>query len=265
MYLPFIKLTTTQKIFSEGEGASVEQSFLKNLRIIAKYKDSMASLSQTVKVNLFEVDCSIPIKILAERINEIEYIIEQNYMNLIHERIESVDSELNSLKIAAHNLSIKTTNIESMEDKLLEIKHNIKLLQNKCRKVAEMIMFCLDNRRKTDTIVTCFCQLITKKQDLQQDIEAIYSNLEAKRPEVEAEIEFQISKIIENIAEAFQNVAEIETTCFEFANIPEYISSLKQIGRKFEQIGLDVDKYQESALKLQAKKALEEKIELFQR
>ena len=35
--MPFIKLTTTQKLFGENDGKA-ETSFLKNLKIIAKYK-----------------------------------------------------------------------------------------------------------------------------------------------------------------------------------------------------------------------------------
>ena len=91
MYLPFIKLTTTQKIFGEGEG-SLEQNFQKNLKIIAKYKQSVSALHKTIRINIFEVDCTIPIRILQERINEIEYIIQQNYINIIHEKIQQIDS-----------------------------------------------------------------------------------------------------------------------------------------------------------------------------
>jgi ferredoxin-thioredoxin reductase catalytic subunit len=43
-------------------------------------------------------------------------------------------------------------------------------LKDKSKRVAEMIMFCLDNKRKMETIVNCYCQLILKKQDLQRDL-----------------------------------------------------------------------------------------------
>jgi hypothetical protein len=32
--------------------------------------------------------------------------MEQNYMNIIHDRIESMDADLNSLKLNVHNLTI---------------------------------------------------------------------------------------------------------------------------------------------------------------
>lgn len=63
MYLPFIKLTTAQMIFTEEEG-SVEQSFLKNLRVISRYKESIRQLQKLVRINIFEVDCAGPIKAL---------------------------------------------------------------------------------------------------------------------------------------------------------------------------------------------------------
>jgi hypothetical protein len=52
MYLPFIKLTTAQMIFTEEEG-SVEQSFLKNLRVISRYKESIRQLQKLVCINIF--------------------------------------------------------------------------------------------------------------------------------------------------------------------------------------------------------------------
>ena len=42
-YLPFIKLTTTQKLFGEGEGPA-ETAFLKNLKVISRYKESIKRL-----------------------------------------------------------------------------------------------------------------------------------------------------------------------------------------------------------------------------
>jgi ferredoxin-thioredoxin reductase catalytic subunit len=43
-------------------------------------------------------------------------------------------------------------------------------LKDKSKRVAEMIMFCLENKRKMETIVNCYCQLVLKKQDLQKGL-----------------------------------------------------------------------------------------------
>ena len=42
-------------------------------------------------------------------------MMEQNYINIIHEKIESVDSELNTLKTAAHNVGLSAIDIEETE------------------------------------------------------------------------------------------------------------------------------------------------------
>lgn len=39
-------------------------------------------------------------------------MMEQNYINIIHEKIEAVDSELNSLKTSAHNVGLTAIDIE---------------------------------------------------------------------------------------------------------------------------------------------------------
>jgi hypothetical protein len=51
------------------------------------------------------------------------------------------------------------------------------MLHSKIKKIAEMVMFCVDNRRKVETVVTCFCQLVGKKQELHRDIENLFANL----------------------------------------------------------------------------------------
>jgi ferredoxin-thioredoxin reductase catalytic subunit len=43
-------------------------------------------------------------------------------------------------------------------------------LQGKSKIIAEMVLFCLDNKRKIETIVTCYCQLALKKQELQKEL-----------------------------------------------------------------------------------------------
>ncbi len=91
------------------------------------------------------------------------------------------------MKITAHNIGITSLDIEETEDKLLNVKDGLRKLHSKTKKIAEMVMFCLDNRRKVETVVTCFCQLISKKQELHRDIDHLFANLEARRPEVEAE------------------------------------------------------------------------------
>ena len=113
MYLPFIKLTTTQKIFSE-EGTSLEQTFLRNLKVLGRYRESIERLQGVVRVNVFEVDCTAPIATLQERIKEIEYIIEQNYLNIIHEKIEEVESELGGLKLEANNMALNPVGLDRM-------------------------------------------------------------------------------------------------------------------------------------------------------
>ena len=57
------------------------------------------------------------------------------------------------------------------------MKYELKLLQVKCRKIAKMIMFCFENKRKIEGIVNYYHQLISKKQDLQKDIEKMIENL----------------------------------------------------------------------------------------
>jgi hypothetical protein len=96
--------------------------------VIARYKESIKRLEKRVRVNLFEVDCSLPIRTLEERINEIEYIIEQNYINIIHERIEAIDSELNALKIAIYETGVNLGG-EETEERLIELRGKMKLLK----------------------------------------------------------------------------------------------------------------------------------------
>lgn len=67
-------------------------------------------------------------------------------------------------------MGLSAIDIEETEEKLHAIKQSLKQLQGKMKKIAEMILFCLDNRRKADTVVTCYCQLVSKKQDLQRDV-----------------------------------------------------------------------------------------------
>lgn len=55
------------------------------------------------------------------------------------------------------------------------------------KNIAEMVLFCLDNRRKAETVVACYYQLVSKKQELHRDVELLFTTLENKRPEVEAE------------------------------------------------------------------------------
>jgi len=140
-------------------------------------------------------------------------------MNIIHDRIESMDSELNSLKVNIHNLTISLGNVDDVEDKLIEFKQQMKLLHGKSIKIAEMVMFCLDNKRKIDTIITCYCQIVAKKQEIHRDIDKIFNNIELKKPEIEAEMEQEIGRIINSINSVLNQINELETTCFEFANL----------------------------------------------
>lgn len=263
MYLPFIKLTTTQKIFSEEEG-SVEQSFLKNLRVVSRYKDSIGKLQRLVRINIFEVDCSAPIRSLEERIMEIQYIIEQNYLNIIHEKIENVDSQLNSLKIAAHNVGLTAIDIEETEEKLIAIRQNLRLLQGKMKKIAEMVLFCLENRRKVETVVTCYCQLVAKKQELHRDVDYLFATLQSKRPEVEAESEQQAEQLLKSIDQNLQKASEVETTCFEFVNLTEYIDSLTSQMQAFNELNSDIQRHFEHC-KIKSRLPIEERIRLFRR
>jgi hypothetical protein len=73
------------------------------------------------------------------------------------------------------------------------------VVHGKSLKIADMVMFCLDNKRKIDTIITCYCQIVAKKQQLHADIDAIGSNIELRRPEIEAEIEQEATRIIDSI------------------------------------------------------------------
>jgi hypothetical protein len=78
-----------------------------------------------------------------------------------------MDSELNSLKIAIYDASLHLGSKES-EEKLQELKETMEYMRHKSKKIAEMVMFCLDNRRKMETIISAYCQLILKKQDLKK-------------------------------------------------------------------------------------------------
>lgn len=108
--------------------------------------------------------------------------MEQNYLNIIHDRIEGMESLLNSLKLNVHNLSISLGKVDDMEAKIIDFKQQIKVLHVKSLKIAEMILFCLDNKRKIDTIVTCYCQIVAKKDELQRDIANILSSIELRKP-----------------------------------------------------------------------------------
>jgi hypothetical protein len=45
-------------------------------------------------------------------------------------------------------VGLTAVDIEETEEKLVGIRQNLKLLQVKTKKIAEMVMFCLENRRK---------------------------------------------------------------------------------------------------------------------
>lgn len=80
-----------------------------------------------------------------------------------------MDSELNSFKIDLHDLGMNLGGKEA-EDKLIALKSKMEGLQSKSKRVAEMVMFCLDNKRKMESIIACYCQLVLKKQDLQKEL-----------------------------------------------------------------------------------------------
>lgn len=63
IFMPFIKLTAKEKIFShevESEGddwEKEEEGFLLNKQKIAEYRQSLEDIPQKVVVGMFEVDC----------------------------------------------------------------------------------------------------------------------------------------------------------------------------------------------------------------
>ena len=58
-----------------------------------------------------------------------------------------MDSELNALKIGIYDVGVNLGG-DKAEEKLIELKNKMKGLKDKSKRVAEMIMFCLDNKRK---------------------------------------------------------------------------------------------------------------------
>ena len=94
-----------------------------------------------------------------------------------------MDSDLNSVKIDLYDVSMTLGSKES-EGKLNGLKSRMVALKDKSKKIAEMVMFCLDNKRKMDVIIAAYCQLVLKKQELQKELDQLYINLHLKRPEL---------------------------------------------------------------------------------
>jgi len=67
------------------------------------------------------------------------------------------------LKIGIYDVGVNLGS-DKAEEKLFELKNKMAGLKDKSKRIAEMIMFCLDNKRKMETIVSCYCQLVLKKQ-----------------------------------------------------------------------------------------------------
>ena len=81
-----------------------------------------------------------------------------------------MDSELNGFKIAIYDINIVLGSKES-EEKLSTMKEKMNNLKVKSKRIAEMVMFCLDNKRKIESIISAYCQLVAKKQEIQRDLD----------------------------------------------------------------------------------------------
>ena len=92
--MPFIKLTAKDKIFmqenacsSQGEWEVAEEVFTKNLEYVYYYREQLARIPEIISRGVFEVNCRDPLRVLADRLNELEYISEQKYLNKVYQRI----------------------------------------------------------------------------------------------------------------------------------------------------------------------------------
>jgi hypothetical protein len=64
------------------------------------------------KIKMFEVDCREPIKELSVRIEEIEYLIEQKYLNNLFNEIHDIEKKMIYIKNSIHNKEIKISNLD---------------------------------------------------------------------------------------------------------------------------------------------------------
>lgn len=106
-------------------------------------------------------------------------------------------------------------------------------------------MFCLDNKRKIESIIACYCQLVAKKQDLQREIEKTLITLEQRKPEYEAEQENMLLSIFHDIDTTIQTLTQTEATPFELTNLPEHLARLHQNQQQLESLEAEIDKCQE--------------------
>ena len=95
-----------------------------------------------------------------------------------------------------------------------------------------MVMFCLDNKRKIESIISAYCQLVAKKQEIQRDLDQLFINIQMKRPQLEAEQEAKIFQTFVNIEKNIADLCEAESMPFELANIHDYLNTIKNLQDK---------------------------------
>ena len=69
--------------------------------------------------------------------------------------------------------------------KLMHLREKMMGLQSRSKRIAEMVMFCLDNKRKMEIIISAYCQLVQKKKELGKELEDVAFKLVIKKPELE--------------------------------------------------------------------------------
>ena len=52
---------------------------------ITMFKKKLSEVPESQAIGIFEINSEEPIKLLRERMNEIEYLIQQKYLNKIYE------------------------------------------------------------------------------------------------------------------------------------------------------------------------------------
>ena len=124
-----------------------------------------------------------------------------------------MDSDLNAFKIQIYEVSIILGNKES-QLKLNGLKEKMLLIRDKSKIIAEMVMFCLGNQRKMETIINAYCQLVHKKHQLHKEMEKLAVNLLLRRPQLEAEHQAKIVKTFNTTDTLINDLWEAESTPF---------------------------------------------------
>ena len=98
--------------------------------------------------------------------NEIEYLVQQKYLNKVYEEIHNLEQELATRITFIHSIKIKANNIDEIFEKYQKTLLNLKEIKKKTASLASRVYFYVEKQPKSETIVTRYQQLIRKREDL---------------------------------------------------------------------------------------------------